>query len=101
MYRTFSYDYFYLFSDLMARYRRSFQNNANNHKAPIVIESSMRASHQIVSHVLNILLEEVIGFTNVIVKDIETMNTTVMLNRIVGCPISRSENYYNFFYILQ
>ncbi|XP_052822135.1 uncharacterized protein LOC106880693 isoform X4 [Octopus bimaculoides] len=76
--------------DLMARYRRSFQNNANNHKAPIVIESSMRASHQIVSHVLNILLEEVIGFTNVIVKDIETMNTTVMLNRIVGCPISSS-----------
>lgn len=75
-------------SEYTSRYRRSFPNNVEGHKTPIVIESSMRASHQIVSHVLNILLEEVIGYTNVIVKDIETMNTTVMLNRIVGCPIS-------------
>ncbi|KAK2146668.1 hypothetical protein LSH36_590g02059 [Paralvinella palmiformis] len=52
----------------------------------ITVESSNRASHQLVSHVMKILLTEVLGYDSVtIMPDYNTQNATEILNRLSGC----------------
>lgn len=53
----------------------------------IRLEISDRLSHQLITHVLRIILQDVMGYVNVsMVKTIEYMNATFILNRISGCP---------------
>ena len=56
-------------------------------RLPITIETSDRISHQFVSHILKILIDEVLGY------DVEVVHTPVyndmsvssILNRLAGC----------------
>ena len=53
---------------------------------PIVLENSLRASHNITNHILKIILEEVVGYESVEIRTIDSMNATAIMNRISGCP---------------
>ncbi|KAL4235040.1 hypothetical protein ACF0H5_006678 [Mactra antiquata] len=55
---------------------------------PIVLENSIRASHNITNHILKILLEEVVGYEKVEILNKDSMNADVIMNRISGCPQS-------------
>ena len=53
---------------------------------PITIETSDRASQQLSSHILRILLTEVLGYEKVEISGgYNSMNVTRILNRIAGC----------------
>ncbi|WAR11683.1 IGF1R-like protein, partial [Mya arenaria] len=55
---------------------------------PIVLENSMRASHNITNHILKIILEEVVGYERVEIRTKDAMNATAIMNRISGCPVT-------------
>ncbi|XP_041375599.1 guanylate cyclase D-like [Gigantopelta aegis] len=61
----------------------------NGQRLPIILESSTRDSHQLTNQVLRILLQEIIGYVDVNISTQESTNTTVILNRITGCPVQR------------
>ena len=53
---------------------------------PITIETSDRASQQLSSHILRILLTEVLGYEKVEIRSgYNSMNATHTLNRLAGC----------------
>lgn len=53
----------------------------------IRLEISDRISQQLITHILRILLEEVVGYVNVsLVKTLDYLNATLVLNRVAGCP---------------
>ena len=53
---------------------------------PITIETSDRASQQLSSHILRILLTEVLGYEKVEIRSgYNSMNATNTLNRLAGC----------------
>ena len=52
----------------------------------ITIETSNRASHQLVSHILRILLQEALGYAKVEIRGgYNSLNATEVLNRLAGC----------------
>ena len=53
---------------------------------PIILENSLRASHNITNHILKIILEEVVGYEAVEIRTKDSMNATTIMNRISGCP---------------
>ncbi|KAI0225558.1 hypothetical protein LSAT2_023695 [Lamellibrachia satsuma] len=69
------------------RPRRHFYMNGQS--LPITIETSDRASQQLSSHILRILLTEVLGYEKVEIRSgYNSMNATHILNRIAGCNAS-------------
>lgn len=59
-----------------------------DHTVDIKLEVSKRPSHQLVTHIFQILLEEVVGYANVtLVTKQDFMNATQVLNRIAGCSL--------------
>ncbi|KAK3589102.1 hypothetical protein CHS0354_017444 [Potamilus streckersoni] len=65
----------------------------HGNRQEIVLESSQRTSHAIVNHILKILLEEVIGYEDVTIREKQdTMNFTAILNRLSGCKQENCEN---------
>ena len=53
---------------------------------PLTVEVSRRSSHRLVSHILKILLHEVVGYEHVNLKyDYNSMNTEEILQRLSGC----------------
>ncbi len=72
----------FLFSEVIPK--RHFYYNGQS--LPLTIESSDRVSHQLASHILKILLEEVLGYDHVQLRSgYNSLNATEILNRLAGC----------------
>ena len=51
-----------------------------------MIETSDRVSHELSSHMLRILLKEILGYNRVVIrKGYNSINATQILNRLAGC----------------
>ncbi len=64
----------------------------NGKEVPIRIESSDRTSHRLVSEILRILLQDVLGYpmVDIVYEDsYNAINITQILNRLAGCQLNR------------
>ncbi|KAL8610364.1 hypothetical protein ACOMHN_041178 [Nucella lapillus] len=66
----------------------------NGHELPLVVETSGRVSHQIASHILHILLKDVLCYHSVVLlhqPQYDVINASAVLDRLAGCAPHRCE----------
>ncbi|KAL5022271.1 hypothetical protein ScPMuIL_001426 [Solemya velum] len=77
------------------KFKRHFMHNGRN--VPITLATSNRVLHNITNTILEILLDEVLGYSldTIQYKQVNFMNTTSVLEKLAGCTLSNCTNQIN------